>query len=368
MTYNVSTRMEPVDMHDIQSPSPASELDPPDDLTPRPGLVTVRAVVMPVATVLLIGLVFVSVYLAAFHRPQPHDMPLGVVGSPVQATRMVDGLDAKAPGAFAITRYDDTAAAVSALRHRDVYGALDLSGRAPRLLYAGANGPSVQSMLSTVFGAEFHQLSAVDVRPAAAGDSRSLSVFYTVFGLVLAGFLFGLTTYQAAPRLPFDKRLISLGLFGVLGGALTALVAQTGFGALPGPFAVEAGLIALVAIAAGAVTMLIVKVAGRSGIAVGAIALLTFGNATSGGVLPASFLPGWLRPLSYILPPGAGIRAIDGVAYFSNAGLAEGVAILAAWAIVPLAIIFLLDERRLRNDGAAAEQRITMGVKTLAVP
>lgn len=344
-------------MSDIESSSSGptgSELNPPDDLTLRPGLVTARAIVMPVATVLLIGLVFVSVYLSAFHQPRPHNLPLGVVGSAVQATQVADGLGANAPGSFAVTRYDDAAAAVSALRHRDIYGALDLTGGAPRLLYAGANGPSVESLLTTVFGAEaaahHERLATVDVRPAAAGDSRCLSIFYTTFGLVLAGFLFGLTTYQAAPRLSFDMRLVSLLLFGVLGGALTVLIAGTGFGALPGPFTAEAGLVALVAISVGAVTMLIVRVAGRAGIAVGSITLLTFGNATSGGVLPACFLPGWLRPLSYILPPGVGVRAIDGVAYFGTAGLAEGTAILAGWVIVPLLVIYLLDEVRLRRS------------------
>jgi hypothetical protein len=372
MTYIVVGTDGPNRMIGIESPSSGSELDPPDDLTPRPGLVTVRAIVLPVVTVLMIGLVFVSVYLSAFHRPQPHNMPLGVVGSAVQATQVTDGLAAKAPGSFAITRYNGTAAAVSAIRHRDIYGALDLSGSTPRLLYAGANGPSVQSMLTSVFGADatahHQQLVTADVRPATAGDSRSLSVFYAAFGLVLAGFLFGLTTYQAAPRLPFGQRLVSLLLFGVLGGVLTVLVAGKWFGALPGPFAVEAGLVALMAISVGALTMLIVKVAGRAGIAVGSIALLTFGNATSGGVLPAYFLPGWLRPLSYILPPGVAVRAIDGAAYFDNAGLTEGIAILAGWVIVAMLAIYLLDEARLGSAerdqrNPAKHARVAMAVK-----
>ncbi|WP_241757664.1 hypothetical protein [Streptomyces sp. WAC00263] len=42
---------------------------------PRPG--TPRAVLVPVAVVLLIGTVFVSVYLAAFHAPRPHELRVG---------------------------------------------------------------------------------------------------------------------------------------------------------------------------------------------------------------------------------------------------------------------------------------------------
>jgi hypothetical protein len=112
-----------------------------------------------------------------------------------------------------------------------------------------------------------------------------------------------------------------------------------------------------VAAAAGAVTMLIIRVAGRAGVAVGSIALLTLGNATSGGVLPACFLPGWLRPLSFVLPPGVAVRAIDGVAYFGNAGLTEGIAILAAWVLVPLLLIFLIDEGHLRGNDRARHAR-----------
>ncbi len=45
--------------------------------------------------------------------------------------------------------------------------------------------------MTTAFGnvahAEQHELAVEDVAPAAAGDTRGLSVFYAAFGLVLAG-------------------------------------------------------------------------------------------------------------------------------------------------------------------------------------
>jgi hypothetical protein len=307
---------------------------------------------IPVIAVLVIGAVFVSVYLAAFHAPAPRQLPVAVIGAGNQG-RVEHILDAAAPGGFRVRAYPTPDAARDALEHREVYAAYDRGAPASSLLIAGANGPGVTATVSAAFGAvvraDSTALEVRDVLPASAGDTRGLSVFYASFGVVLAGFLFGLVTYQTAPRLGCWWRLASLALFGVLSGLVVTLVAgETGFGALPGSFALLALVIVLLGTAAAGVTMVCIGKLGRAALGVAAIVLLTFGNATSGGILPPQYLPAWLHPLSWILPPGIGVRAVQGVAYFHHDALTAALIWLPVWIVVSAAVIYLSDVQRLR--------------------
>ncbi|MBT2384330.1 ABC transporter permease [Streptomyces sp. ISL-11] len=312
---------------------------------------------MPVAVVLAIGTIFVSVYLAAFHAPRPHDLPVAVVGTQQETHRIEEGLESALSGGFDVRPYADEAAAREAVEHRRVYGAYLTGHGAPKLLFAGANGPSVTGTLTGAFGpvagAGGHRLAQEDVLPASTGDTRGLSIFYAAFGLVLAGYLFGMMTYQAAPALRFRQRMASLALFGVLGGVIVALLAgDTGFGALPGSFVGIAGMTALMAMAAGGATMVFIRWGGAAGAGLASVVLLTLGNSTSGGVMPAPYLPGWLHPLSDVLPVGAGVRAIQGLAYFHHDGLGRGIAVLAAWIVACAGLLYVRDAAR-RTPAAA---------------
>ncbi|MDX3452857.1 ABC transporter permease [Streptomyces sp. ME02-8801-2C] len=308
-----------------------------------------KGVLLPVAIVLLIGSIFVSVYLAAFHAPEPHDLPVAVVGTAQQARQTADGLERGLPGGFEVKRYTDESAARHAVQDRTAYAAYVTGADGPpELLYAGANGPSVTSTVSSAFSAlaqsSGRTLVVKDVVPAADGDTRSMSVFYAAFGLVLAGFLFGMMTYQMAPRLEFRRRMLSLASFSVLGGVIVALLTGSlGFGALPGPFLGIAGLVALMGAAVGSATMAIMRLFGRAGLPLASVILLTLGNSTSGGTLPAAYLPGWLRPLSEILPVGVGVRAVQGLSHFDNDGLVQGITILAGWTVLCAGLVFWRD-------------------------
>lgn len=341
------------------SPRTDREEQPKDRAEPRKGGFgeAIKEIFAPVMIVLSIGLIFVSVYLAAFHQPRPRDLPIGVVGPPSAVTQVETGLGAKVPGYFKVTGYADTDAARYDLTHRKIFAAFDLSSVPPTLYYAGANGPSVTQLVTGVFGgiaAQQHQnLSSVDVRPSSSADSRGLSIFYTGFGLVLAGFLFGLVSYNLTRR--FLYQMISLVIFAVAGGCFTQLIAGSGFSALPGSFVEGASVMGLLAMSTAAISLMLVRMMGPAGIPIAAIVLLVLGNSTSGGILPPDFLPGWLHPIAYILPSGVGVRAVNGVAYFHHDGLTIGVSIMAGWIVGCALVVFVIDmiSRRRRSGDAS---------------
>lgn len=320
-----------------------------------------KAMLIPVVAALAIGTIFVAVYLAAFHSPTAHHQPLGIAAPDTAAAKTELALNNAAPSAFTFYRYADEAAARQAITHDVVPAVLverDGEGRGhsgPVLLVAGAQGPSLVSALSgAATAAVGHPVTVQDIDPLVSGDARGLSVFYASFGVVLAGFLFALASYQMAPRLPLSARAASTLLFAVASGVVVALIAHTGYSALPASFGVVALLIALLAWATAAGTGVLLRLFGPLGMSVASVVMLILGNATSGGILPPDFLPAWLSPLAQALPPAPAVSGLRGAAYFHNAHLTQGVLILAGWVVACLAVQYLLDQIAARRTLAGA--------------
>ncbi|MEU8935025.1 ABC transporter permease [Streptomyces sp. NPDC048409] len=316
---------------------------------------TRKAVLVPVLTALAIGTVFVAVYLAAFHAPSARHQPVGIAASDKVAARTELALNNAAPDGYTFHRYPDAAAARKAIAHDQVPAALVADDRGTRLLVAGAEGPSTVSSLATaVTTAVGKPVPVKDVLPLAAGDARGLSVFYAAFGVVLAGFLFAVSSYQIAPRLRLAVRVASMLVFAAASGLMVALIAHTGMSALPAPFGVVTLVVGLLAWAAAAAAGVLLRVFGPLGMPVASVVLLILGNATSGGILPTTFLPAWLSPLATVLPPAAAVRGLRGAAYFHDAHLTGAVATLAAWGLGCLALQYLLDRVAARRQDLAA--------------
>jgi hypothetical protein len=162
------------------------------DPSPGPGPVT--AFVQPLSIGLLIALAFVLTYLIALHKPQPHNLPVGVVASPGVVAQLQRLLSAQAGDAVALR----PAAAVSAARHQVEHGQLVaayLPSQGGRLLVAGGQGTAVTGIFAGVAGAQGTRLQVDDVVPLSAEDPRGFSGFYVIFGVTLAGFIFGQTSH-----------------------------------------------------------------------------------------------------------------------------------------------------------------------------
>jgi hypothetical protein len=315
----------------------------------------VRGVVVPALVATLIGLAFVVVFLDAFHAPTPHDLPVAVVGSAPQVDSVRTALERAAPGHLAVRPLADEAAARQAILHHDVYGALVLGGPAPRLLTAGANGQGVTMTLTQAFTPiaqqAGQQLQVEDLQPLAPGDTRGLGIFYGSFGVVLGGFLFGIQSYSAAPKLPLRWRVLSILLFSAVSAALVAWAADVLYEAVPAGFGTVTLLVGLLALAVAAPAALVLRAIGSAGTFVTSLALVILGNATSTGNLPAEYLPPWLHPFAELLPPGVAVRALRGATYFADDGVARALWVLGLWSVVPLGGIALLDAVSRRRSG-----------------
>ena len=331
--------------------SDRSEADEPAPVAP-PSLTGLPGVLAPVAIALLISVFFVTVFLLAFRSPTPHELRVGVAGPPAASAQLRQAVALRAPGALDLRRYPDSGAARAAVEHRDVYAAVVIDRTRWTLLVAGANGstliPVLQRQFEPAAAAAGARLAVHDVVPRAAGDVSGLAIFYAAFGLVLGGFLFGVNTYQIAPGLSFRARMISVAVFGPLCG-LGAAIAGHSLDALDGPFLANAAVLTMIATAVGIATAMLLRIFGLLGITLGSLLLLTLGNASSAAVFPPALLPEWLEPFAFILPPGAGVRALAGTSYFHGGGVPLGLAVLLAWIVLSALTIYALDRRAARR-------------------
>lgn len=79
-----------------------------------------RSLLIVVAIVLAIAFAFVASNVAANHQPEPHNLPVGIVGSPQVTDPVAGQLELNDPGAFKVISYSSPEAARTAILHRQV--------------------------------------------------------------------------------------------------------------------------------------------------------------------------------------------------------------------------------------------------------
>ncbi|MGY1779151.1 hypothetical protein [Geodermatophilus sp. SYSU D01036] len=233
-----------------------------------------------------VGTLLVVVHLAAFPTAAPHDLPVGVTGPAAEVDAVRQAVDEARPGAVRFVGLRDPGAAERAVASGDVHGALVLGPPGPALLVAGAHGQAVTQDLTEVLVPAVSARTGApptvtDLAPLAAGDQRGRAIDHLAFGVVLGGFLFGITSYQVAPRQRLGLRLLSAVLFATAAGLAGALLAGPGSDAVPAPSWPVAGLVGLLALACGCAAALALRLLGGAGTFVATAVLLTVGAATS---------------------------------------------------------------------------------------
>jgi hypothetical protein len=292
--------------------------------------------------VLLAGLVVVGVVLLQallvtwFAWPAkntaPRDLPVLVAG-PSQATgALVDGLRTGRPGAFDVNTVPDPATADAALRDRRAYAAFVVDQSGVSLHVASAASPTVATLLTqaaTQLG-NGHPVPVVDVVPGPPDDPRGAAFASSFLPLLITSLAGGIALlFVVRAHL---VRVASLVVFAALAGPVVTGIMH-GLGILTGPFLPEAGVVSLLALAISAAVSGLGAAFGPSGIGVGALLVVFFGNPISGLTAAPELLPRPWGTVGQFLPPGAGSTLLRSVAFFDGAGAARPLWVLAGWVV-----------------------------------
>ena len=306
------------------------------------------------ARIVLAGLVllfaFTALYVTAFHAPRAKGLDVGFVGTPAQAARAQSALDAAAPGAFDVRRYETEPVARAALLDTDVRGVIVAAAPRERILVAQALGAAPTETVTKALQGVAARTGAgtpatvEDLRPLPSGDRRGLSSLFTVIGTLIPSLVFGVLLSIMGRRLRARVRWLAVGAYAVLAGLVAAFDVDVLVGALAGEFAGVALVCALLALAVSAAAHGLGHLGGSAGIVVAVLLLMLLGVSTAGGAVTYEFEPGFYGAVSQLLPPGAALTAVRNVQYFDWAATLAPLVVLGAWAAGGLAL-GLLGER-----------------------
>jgi nucleotide-binding universal stress UspA family protein len=292
--------------------------------------------------------IFVAVTVSAFHKPTPHDLPVGIVGPAAVTGQVEHTVDRAVPGAFGWRSYPSEVSARTGIAQREVDGALVTASRNLQLLVAEAGGTGPAQFLTQAFGTvaarSGRQLVVSDVVPPLAGDSQALSSWFMCLGVLIpslaAGSASAMVFRRAHPALSVIAPVALAVVIGVVCAAIADAIASLG------NYAAIAGIVALFSLAVAGVTAALARIWPPL-TAVAVLAFIVFGIPVSGGPANlASFGPGFVRVLNPALPLGVAANAVRNVVYFGGNDTVSRVWILAAWALAGIAGLILLETLR----------------------
>ena len=314
-----------------------------------------RKLVIVLAGVLAVIFIFVSSNVAANHEPKPHDLPVGVVGSPQLVSATARQLDRRAPGAFQILGYRSPAAARTAILHRSVYGAFD-PGTPPSLLIADAASLPVATLLQDTFTAAAHAQGAPlivhDLVPLPPTDPNGGTAFSATLNLIIAGILGSSMLYAVTRDRGLAVHLSAVVALGIGAGLLAAVATNVVVGAFTGQFLAIWGVAALFVLALALPIAFFQRLLGQPGTGVGLLVFIVVGDPSSGGATAPQLLPDPWRAISQALPPGAAVTAMRDAVYFHGYGATRALIVLGSYAALGAILAIIAD--RIRPGAPAA--------------
>jgi hypothetical protein len=324
----------------------------------HPAMLLRAAVIIPA----LVAAVALSAFAWSAARLAPRGVPVGVAGTARVADAVGHRLDGLG-GKFDAHTYGSEAAAVAAIRHREIYGAFVAGPGGLTVLTAPAASPAVATLLTKV-GEEAGQHAAagravpvrvVDVVPADPNDPQGIVLDSAFLPLVIIGSLGGVMTWVAGRdgrRAGYPQAGVLLVKSALIGLVVVGIV-QGWLGVIPGDWVTNAGVIGLTVIAISSTVCGLGAMLGPPGVALGGLLMVFVGNPFSGVSSAPQLLPSPAGTLGQLLPPGAGASLLRSSAFFHGYGSGAHLAVLAVWAGCGLTAVMASQAVRRRRASAA---------------
>jgi hypothetical protein len=323
-----------------------------------PGMLLRAAVIIPA----LVAAVALSAFAWSAARLAPRGVPVGVAGTAKVADAIGHRLDGLG-GKFDAHTYGSEAAAVAAIRHREIYGAFVAGPGGLTVLTASAASPAVATLLTKV-GEEAGQHAAagravpvrvVDVVPADPNDPQGIVLDSAFLPLVIIGSLGGVMTWVAGRdgrRAGYPQAGVLLVKSALIGLVVVGIV-QGWLGVIPGDWVANAAVISLTVIAISSTVCGLGALLGAPGVALGGLLMVFVGNPFSGVSSAPQLLPSPAGTLGQFLPPGAGASLLRSSAFFDGYGSGAHLIVLAIWAGCGLTAVMASQAVRRRRAAAA---------------
>ncbi|MFH8404655.1 ABC transporter permease [Streptomyces sp. NPDC018019] len=367
-----------------------------------------RHVLTHLVTPLLMCIGMGLAYLGAFAHPEPHHLPVAVVGSGSQAQVLAQSLNDKAHDGLDVRTVGTRAEAVDQLKHQEIFGAYVLdthasgdagtaknstapgakaSGAAPSATAAKAGGAKaapelvvasagsdttvsvVQKIFTPIAAQQGVPLKVTDVVPPAENDPTAQGLFFLMVAISIGSYASVAVIGGAGAVLPIRMRaMLAVGtsfVVSILGtlfaGPVFHLVDHGLWGLWGMAWLYSAGILL---IGTGLHTFL------KRWTTLGVMALFVMLNFTSaGGVFRPELQNGFFASLHAFWNGAGFVEGTRSHVYFDGNGLAGHVWALVLWLVVGCAMVgvaALAEARRRRAAENAAANATAVAAAAVA--
>ncbi|MET7704879.1 ABC transporter permease [Micromonospora sp. NPDC005413] len=309
--------------------------------------------------------VVVGLMSFSMHKPQPHDIPVVVVGA--QAEQAAAGLRTQLDGILDVGVAASVAEATSRIHDQDIVAAYVLpiaQGGEATLYSSSAAGSSQQTMVRTIFqqiaAAQQTPLAVNDVAPLSDTDTMGSNSLYVGMSWIMAGFLFLAVLRGGAPHLRRTRQFLPY-----LGGWAVGMAVWLWFlfdvliGAVNGHAWEMIGFGAATIFAVSLVTGVFTRTFGLAAIIPVMVVMMMAGVPASGGGLSVYMVPEFFQSLKGILPLPAAVDTARALTYFDRSGVGRNLLTIAIWAgaglLLNLAVDAWLKWRERRTDASGPD-------------
>lgn len=333
----------------MSTPSTPTPRAVPQRLPGPPRRVVVRVVATQLLLAAVVGVAFVVMYGGLQRDPQPHGLPVTVVGSASShAARRVLG------SAVDVETAPDAVTARRLVREGSEIAAFSVEGRVLRTYVAGPNGlaenGAAAALGSGLAKAQGRTAAVVDLVPLLPFDPRALASFYTVLGVTVGSFILAQALYALRAIAPSGTQFAAIGTFAVLIATLIAVVVGPLLQLVPVPLVELIPALTLLSIAVSTTARALTAWFNSYGITAATLLMTAVGLSVSGGIVGRDLLPAPIGALGAILPPGAGFRTVVDLGYFGAERALPALVALVVWACAGTAALLLHGSLARRHD------------------
>ncbi|SNV16938.1 YhgE/Pip C-terminal domain [Dermatophilus congolensis] len=315
--------------------------------------VPMRTVLSHMTIPVLMTLVMALCYLGGFHRPEPHHLPVAIIGPVNTAGPVAAGLQQATGEMLEVRTLPSTQAATDALQRLEISGAYLPSADKPTLFVASAASEPAANAANRVFtqmaAKQGKPLTINDVAPLPAEDPIGQNAFFYLIILSIGSYATAISIAAAGATRRFRERLALVIGAGITIPTLMLGVSSVLFGLFPNDggtvWAISvAYCLTVIGISVGLHTLV-----GRYSTLVFNALFVALNFTSSGGTMPPAMQPAFFDWLHSFWIGSGFIDVIQHVTYFPEANVSRGAWILIGWglsAVGSLAIAHHVELRR----------------------
>lgn len=283
----------------------------------------------------LMGLLMAVAYLAGFHKPEPHHVPLAVVGPEAQAQAIARHFQTALGDRVSMSVLPTPEAARTALEHLQISGAYIPGRGSAEVMVASAASDTTAMIVQRIFQAVSERthvpLHVTNAVPLDASDPAGQNAFFFLVVLSVSSYAMSIAVGAAgATRSWRDRLLLGLGASLVIALVETALAAYV-FGMFGGHVGVTFGLSLLYSLAIMLVGIGLHPILTRFSTLVFATAFVGLNFTSSGGVFEPMMQPAFFQWLNQFWIGAGFIEAMRRILYFPHLSVAQPVGLIVGW-------------------------------------